>query len=62
KKLVGLEERVSFLLPIEITDILFSDKEVVNEDFSEISSEEENLFDQDIDFNALALELKNINN
>jgi len=62
KKPVGLGGRVSSSLPIEIADILFLDEEVVNEDFSEISSEEEDLSDQDIDFNAPALELENMNN
>ncbi|CAG8725235.1 15929_t:CDS:2, partial [Cetraspora pellucida] len=51
KKLVGLGGRVSFLLPIEIADILFLYEEVVNKDFSEILSKEEDLSDQNIDFN-----------
>ena len=62
KKPVGFGGRVSSSLPIEITDILFSDEEVVNEDFSEILSEKEDLSDQDIDFNVPALELENMNN
>ncbi|CAG8570308.1 10944_t:CDS:1, partial [Cetraspora pellucida] len=62
KKLVSIRRKISFLLSIEITNILFSEKKVVNEDFSKILFDKEDLSDQDIDFNALALVLENINN
>ncbi|CAG8626973.1 4337_t:CDS:2 [Ambispora leptoticha] len=52
--------RISIALPIEIANILFSEEEV--EDFSEISSDkDEDLFDQEIDFNAPAIMFENIN-